>query len=560
MRRMLGLVAVAATLAIAVPATADAATVHSQTGTGPGGVPYYYLYYDGEPGENNDVQIDDASGTIVFDDVVPVTGVCLQGKPGAPGDTTARTCPTANLTRVIVAVWGGTNKVDATGTAADLLISGTGAPSNDFSGGSGDDQLIGDTGNDRLDGGPGADDLFGGAGADTADYSSHLAGVTVNIDDQANDGSPGEGDNVKTDVENVVGSGARDLLTAQEGNVSNAFLGGGGPDILVGGAGNDITLAGGPGDDEIYAGPGNDGLYGGLGDDLLFGGTQDDLLLGEQSNDHLHGGTGADTQFGGEGQDRASYLGYMTPVSVNLDGLVGDGADGENDRVGADIEDIVGGDASDRLVGNDQANVISGDSGDDEIVGNGGSDTLLGDGGGDTMRSADGAADTVDCGADGDLFEADGLDALTGCETSLGGGQPTGSGTGTGSETGTAPAQGTETPQTVLGPLLRIRPLRLRLTPRGVARLRVGCPAAARERCTGTLRLKRGRRTLGSRRFSIAAGTTGRVTIRLSKADRRAIPPTGLRVRAVASARDAASSARVSRRRLRILPASAVSR
>jgi hypothetical protein len=52
----------------------------------------------------------------------------------------------------------------------------------------------------------------------------------------------------------------------------------------------------------------------------------------------------------------------------------------------------------------------------------------------------------------------------------------------------TAPSQPAEPSQPSLGRLLRIRPLRLRLTSRGVARLRVQCPTAAQDRCVSTLR------------------------------------------------------------------------
>ena len=75
------------------------------------------------------------------------------------------------------------------------------------------------------------------------------------------------------------------------------------------------------------------------------------------------------------------------------------------------------------------------------------------------------------------------------------------------------------------------------------------------ERCTGTLRLKRKGSTLGRRSFAVAAGQSVRVKVRVTRRVRTALPVTGLRVRALASARDAGSAARVSERRLRILPA-----
>jgi hypothetical protein len=118
------------------------------------------------------------------------------------------------------------------GTPADDAIYGRG----------GNDQIDGGGGNDDLDGGLGGDDLRGGAGNDAVSYPSGEAGVTVTIDDAANDGGPLEGDNVHTDVEGAYG--------------------GAGDDKLVG-SGADNTLDGGAGNDVLVGGDGVDGLYGG---------------------------------------------------------------------------------------------------------------------------------------------------------------------------------------------------------------------------------------------------------------------------------------------------------
>jgi uncharacterized delta-60 repeat protein len=90
----------------------------------------------------------------------------------------------------------------------------TGGPQNDLLlGKDGSDILIGDTGNDtlrgdswadRLVGGLGADVLIGGDGADTADYSDHSGPIAVTFDSLANDGSPGERDNVMPGIESVL--------------------------------------------------------------------------------------------------------------------------------------------------------------------------------------------------------------------------------------------------------------------------------------------------------------------------------------------------------------------
>jgi hypothetical protein len=123
----------------------------------------------------------------------------------------------------------------------------TGTPGADsLYGRGGNDVLLGLAGNDDLDGGPGADDIHGGAGNDAASYAASPGGVTVTLDGKANDGMPGEGDNVHTDVEDVYGSPGDDTLTGDRAN-----------NTLDGGAGND-SITGGKGFDGLYGGPGND--------------------------------------------------------------------------------------------------------------------------------------------------------------------------------------------------------------------------------------------------------------------------------------------------------------
>jgi Ca2+-binding RTX toxin-like protein len=139
-----------------------------------------------------------------------------------------------------------------------------GGPDTDtLTGGPGDETLIGGPGDDRLGGGAGADVLEGGTGSDTVDYSASPAGVGVSLDGVANDGgvADGQGDNVGSDVERVIGS---------------PFA-----DTLVGSAGPD-TLDGGTGDDDITGGSGSDTLYGGTGNDFLdsYDGTADSVSCG----------------------------------------------------------------------------------------------------------------------------------------------------------------------------------------------------------------------------------------------------------------------------------------
>ena len=103
--------------------------------------------------------------------------------------------------------------------------------------------------------GTGADTYVGGDGYDTFDEKPPAsAGVVVTLDDQANDGVVGEGNNVGADVEAVdtdfASGGGNDALT---GNAAfNTLDGGAGNDTIDGGTGNDL-LSGGPGDDAIRA-------------------------------------------------------------------------------------------------------------------------------------------------------------------------------------------------------------------------------------------------------------------------------------------------------------------
>lgn len=121
---------------------------------------------------------------------------------------------------------------------------------NDFlCGGQGDDILRGSSGSDRLSGGAGRDTLSGGPDiGDHADYADHGLPVNVTLDDIANDGASGEGDNILSDVEIVSGGAVGDNLTGGAG--AERLLGENGKDTLNGGGGRD-ALDGGLGDDTL---------------------------------------------------------------------------------------------------------------------------------------------------------------------------------------------------------------------------------------------------------------------------------------------------------------------
>jgi Ca2+-binding RTX toxin-like protein len=272
-----------------------------------------------------------------------------------------------------------------TGSGADTISGSFGADTINAGGGADKvfghqdaDTIDGGAGDDTINGGAGADGITGGAGTDLADYLGSPA-VTVTIDDVANDGAPGELDDVRTDVEQVRGSSGDDTITGSNlTTVPNKLLGGAGDDILVGLAGHDQ-------------------LQGEKGSDTLQGGANDDTLDGGADADDLSGGGGA--------HDEADYTDRDERVVVHIDNIADDGQTGEGDNVLVDVEDLLGGSADDRFTGSSAANFMSGGGGDDVFFGGGGADQLFGDGGADSLTGDDG---------DDQLVGASGNDVMLG--------------------------------------------------------------------------------------------------------------------------------------------------
>ena len=127
----------------------------------------------------------------------------------------------------------------------DILDGGDGR--DNLAGGDGPDELHGGAGDDQFELGvavpDGTDVVRGGAGAfDLAHYARPI-GVTVTLGAGANDGEPGENDDV--DTEEVRGGPSDDVLTGHPGAVANTLNGGsGGDDLLVGGDGPDSFFNG----------------------------------------------------------------------------------------------------------------------------------------------------------------------------------------------------------------------------------------------------------------------------------------------------------------------------
>ena len=137
--------------------------------------------------------------------------------------------------------------VTAMGTEGpDKLVGSAGDDS--LYGRAGNDTLLGEGGDDALDGGPGADVLVGGQGTEDAATYGTSGGVVVTLDGRSDDGAPGEGDNVRRDVEHVYGGPGDDRLT---------------------GSNSRNTLDGASGDDHLRGGRGDDSLFGAQGNDIL---------------------------------------------------------------------------------------------------------------------------------------------------------------------------------------------------------------------------------------------------------------------------------------------------
>ncbi len=156
-----------------------------------------------------------------------------------------------------------------------------------------------------------------------------------------------------------------------------------------------------------------------------------------------------------------------------------------------------GGDGNDTLRGTDGADVISGGAGDDEI----------------RSKESPPLADDVDCGTGEDSARVDPRDDLSACERVVGG-RP------------------------------RVKVTRKVAKVRGGrAVLRLRCAIATT--CRGTVKLRRGNRTLGTARFTATSGRAKVVRATLNRRGRQALaraPRAGLRVQVRIDARDSAGN------------------
>ena len=260
---------------------------------------------------------------------------------------------------VPAALFGGQDRDTLTGNGA----------ANDLHGDGGSDTLIGHLGPDTFDGG-------GGEGDEVSYVDRILAssGVTVTVGDGANDGAPGESDQVGPGFTVLTGGAGNDNLTGTA--AANTIDGGAGNDVIIGGGGNDAPVT--------YESPPV-----GIGicqEQVVFAG-----LLGGDGNDHIIGGPSTDRLIGGPGNDM----------------LEGRGGDERTTTVGTPpcSRTIYDG----RLLGDSGSDTIDGGAGIDSFDAGADSDQLL-------ARDGNGG-EVLNCGSETDSYIADDTDTLNMCET-----------------------------------------------------------------------------------------------------------------------------------------------
>jgi Ca2+-binding RTX toxin-like protein len=333
--------------------------------------------------------------------------------------------------------------------------------------------VYGGAGNDTFNQGTAAtpgETIYGGTGTDTVTYASRTAAVTVSYGQalgpaSADDGDPtynsnaGEDDDIKDDVDVVVGSAYADTLTGPT-LVSAVTSAGTTPPVLtttvtaaptagnyrvecttlgalttwvfrwssdggstwntgvtsaatvaLGATGITLNIAAGnaavnnvwtftvgASGVTLTGGAGNDTITGGGGNDTINGDAGDDRII-EVGTNALY--SGADVFNGGAGNDLLDYSMRTTGIVVTMNGTTADdGESGETDKVMSDVEDIYGSTVADNITGNASNNVITGYGGADTLDGGAGDDTFKSMGtttsdGDDTITGGSGV-DTVD--------------------------------------------------------------------------------------------------------------------------------------------------------------------
>ncbi|HEX8910933.1 MAG TPA: heparin lyase I family protein [Humisphaera sp.] len=202
--------------------------------------------------------------TATYADVAP-------GRPWPPPPTGVLTI-NGTTGKDTISVTQSGNTLTVTRNGVPSIVDATGVTKLVLNGLAGDDKLLldqsvtidallnGGGGRDLLRGGAGRDEFVGGRENDMVDYSQSPVGVHVSLDDSPDDGPASQRENVRSDVEMVIGTPFDDVLIGSQ--YSNVLAGGGGNDTLRGLAERDVLIGG----------AGADALVGGGGEDLLVAG------------------------------------------------------------------------------------------------------------------------------------------------------------------------------------------------------------------------------------------------------------------------------------------------
>lgn len=263
----------------------------------------------------------------------------------------------------IVANLFGNNDILLTGEDVNKPMNVYGGSGNDvIVTGGGDDNVFGEGGNDWMNVNGGDDVMDGGSGNDTADYSNRTADLFLSADNIANDGGAGGHDNIKSNVESILGGSGDDNIKGTD--AANFLSGNDGNDTIWAYGGND-TVSGGNGSDVLRGGNDNDSVTGGNQNDTVQGDNGNDTVRGQNHNDKVYGGNGNDSVYGGEGNDTVDG-------GANTDRLFGENG---NDK-------SYGGSGTDYLIDNAGADYHEGGSGTDyffvDLANNTQSDEFLG--------------------------------------------------------------------------------------------------------------------------------------------------------------------------------------
>jgi Ca2+-binding RTX toxin-like protein len=574
MRRMTILAALATALAASFAATAVPADAAVSSASIDGATATLNL-----DGADDNVTVSVSAGLLVHGQTTGGLGSGSDWDSGTDGD---QTVPADGAFTVVINGGDGNDSLTVLAKnteigAAKLIGDGgddvlTGADSDDsLAGGDGNDRLVAAKGTDTMSGGAGNDTLVwnNGDGTDVMDGDSGNDGVEVN-------GAPTLGDaftlepnagRIKFRRANLVeftldasterfqvnglggndsvsasaGVGALTLLSVDGGAGVDTVFGSDGPDLILGGEGNDVLDGGGDGD-RIVGDRGNDTMNGGAGDDTLVWSNGDgtDVVNGDDGTDdvEVNGAPAAGDAFTVQPNgarikfDRTNLVPFSMDIgsseTMHANGLGGNDAITVGE-VGSYSVTAAGGPGDDTLTGGDSSETFLGGSGNDSITAGGGLDVVSADEGDDQVNVRDKTTDVARGGDGNDSVVADAgqLDILDGFETV------------DRTPNVTPPPVDTSTrPLTIRGGTVKVK--------RGIASIRVSCPAISPGSCGGSLavRTAKGVRLaglkavlqLGSARYNIAPGVSRTLKVKLAKGSRRLADSKGhLKVLAVAS-------------------------